>query len=138
MKSKNIRVIFDTNVWISFLIGKQLATLRQQIVNERVTVITTSQLFTEIIEVTSRKKLRRYFPSAKVLELISLLKLIGEDFRIQPTYFIVRDKKDNFLLDLIDISKADFLVTGDKDLLDLHKFKTARIISPTDFEELIK
>ncbi len=137
MKSKNIRVIFDTNVWISFLIGKQLATLRQQIVNERVTIITTSQLFAEIIEVTSREKLRKYFPSTKVLELISLLKLIGEDFRIQPTYFIVRDKKDNFLLDLIDVSKADFLVTGDKDLLDLHKFKTAKIISPTDFEELI-
>jgi predicted nucleic acid-binding protein len=37
-------------------------------------------------------------------------------------------------LDLIDFSKADYLVTGDKDLLELNPFKTARILTPSDFE----
>ncbi len=31
MKNKNVKVIFDTNVWISFLIGKRLAKIKQYI-----------------------------------------------------------------------------------------------------------
>jgi hypothetical protein len=49
-----------------------------------------------------------------------------------------RDPKDNFLLDLIEFSEADFLVTGDKDLLELNPFKTAKILTPTEFEEFLK
>jgi predicted nucleic acid-binding protein len=41
-------------------------------------------------------------------------------------------------LDLIDFSKADYLVTGDKDLLELNPFKTARILTPSDFEQEIE
>lgn len=47
--------------------------------------------------------------------------------------------KDNFLLDLIEFSKADYLVTGDKDLLEHNPFKTAQILTPTEFEkQLVK
>jgi len=35
MKSKSVKVIFDTNVWISFLIGKRLAKLKHHISNGR-------------------------------------------------------------------------------------------------------
>lgn len=54
---------------------------------------------------------------------------------IQPTHFINRDPKDNFLLDLIDFSKADYLVTGDKDLLLHNPFLTATILTPASFEK---
>lgn len=49
-----------------------------------------------------------------------------------------RDPKDNFLLDLIDFSEADYLVTGDKDLLEHTPFQTAEILTPTEFEEKLK
>jgi predicted nucleic acid-binding protein len=39
------------------------------------------------------------------------------------------------LLDLIDFSKADFLVTGDQDLLVHNRFKTAIILTPANFEK---
>jgi uncharacterized protein len=38
-------------------------------------------------------------------------------------------------LDLIDSSKADYLVTGDKDLLMHNPFKTAKILTPVEFEK---
>lgn len=69
-----------------------------------------------------------------VNELIELLETIAEKVEIEPKHFISRDPKDNFLLDLIDYSNADFLVTGDKDLLDLNPFKTAQILKPSEFE----
>lgn len=136
MKTKSIKVIFDTNVWISFLIGKRLSFIKNHISNGQITIITTHQLLVEIKEVTSREKLKKYFPKESVDELINLLETIAIKIEIQPVHFINRDPKDNFLLDLIEFSKADYLVTGEKDLLELNPFQTATIISPASFEKL--
>ena len=134
MKPKNIKVIFDTNVWISFLIGKRLSFVKNYITSGQITIITTEQLLKEIKEVTNRERLRKYFPPQSVTELLEFLEIIAEKVEIKPTHFINRDPKDNFLLDLIDFSKADYLVTGDKDLLLHNPFKTARILTPANFE----
>jgi hypothetical protein len=56
MTNKSVKVIFDTNVWISFLIGKRLANIKQQITEGGITLITTEQLLLEIKLVTSREK----------------------------------------------------------------------------------
>ncbi len=138
MISKNAKVIFDTNAWISFLIGKSLAKIKQYISNSSISIITTQQLLIEIKTVTSRDKLKKYFPKESVEELIELLDTIAEKFEIEPTHFISRDPKDNFLLDLIHFSKADYLVTGDKDLLEHNPFETAQILTPIEFERQIE
>lgn len=134
MPGRSVKVIFDTNIWISFLIGKRLARLRTFITEGRITIVLTDQLIEELRIVTSRKKLKNYFPEGSVDELIGLLQVIAVNVTIKQKNSISRDPKDNFLLDLIEYSKADFLVTGDKDLLALNPFKTARILSPSAFE----
>lgn len=138
MINKSVKVIFDTNVWISFLIGKRLTKIDQYISDGSIKIITTQQLLNEIKTVTSREKLKKYFPKGSVKELLLLLETIAEKIEIQPIHFNNRDPKDNFLLDLIDFSKADYLVTGDKDLLVLNPFLTAKIVTPTEFEKQLK
>lgn len=54
MTSKSVKVIFDTNVWISFLIGKRLSKIKHHIPNGSITIISTEQLLLEIKIVTSR------------------------------------------------------------------------------------
>lgn len=127
MKAKSVKVIFDTNVWISFLIGKRLSFIKNYISDGQITIIITQQLLDEIKEVTSRERIKKYFPKESVSEFLDLLDTIAVNIAITPTHFINRDPKDNFLLDLIDFSSADFLVTGDKDLLEHNPFKTATI-----------
>lgn len=139
MTNKSIKVIFDTNVWISFLIGKHLSKIKQYISDGSITIVSTEQLLTEISVVTAREKMKKYFSRESVEELIELLETIAEKTNIEPTHFICRDPKDNFLLDLIHFSEADYLVTGDKDLLEHNPFKTAQILTPVEFEKnLIK
>jgi len=58
MKEKNIKVIFDTNVWVSFLIGKSLSILKQYIIEGNITIIMSQQLIDELYEVTGRDKLK--------------------------------------------------------------------------------
>jgi uncharacterized protein len=138
MASKSLKVIFDTNVWISFLIGKRLSRIKKHLINGQITIVTTDQLILEIRLVTAREKLKKYFPKESVAELIDLLETIATRVPIKPTHFLSRDPKDNFLLDLIDISRAEFLVTGDKDLLEFNPFKSAKIITPKEFEDFIE
>jgi len=48
---------------------------------------------------------------------------------------VCRDKQDNFILELAETSKAEFIITRDKDLLDLlnKKWKKTKIVKPEDF-----
>ena len=125
---KNIKVIFDTNIWISFLIGKKLRSIKELIADHSIVIILTDQLLTEIKEVTRRPSISKYFPENNVNELIIFLNTVAEVVPVSGTNLLKRDPKDSFLLDLIEASQADYLVTGDNDLLSLGKFRTTEIL----------
>ena len=78
-------------------------------------MITSVQLINELKIVTSRPKLLKYFDQDKVEELISLLYIVSEKVKVRKIEQICRDPKDDFLLALSKESKANFLITGDKD-----------------------
>ncbi len=132
------KVIIDTNVWISFLIGKKLQNLKDFIVNERIKLITTQQLIAELTLVTSRQKLKKYFAQDKVVELLSLINIISENVPITSIDSICRDPKDDFLLALSKKGKVDYLITGDKDLLDIKVYGKTKIVSANEFKRIFK
>jgi len=136
-KSK-IRVVIDTNVWISFLIGKTLAGLAEAIINERVTMLFSEELFDELLEVLHRPKFEKYFSRADIAELISLIHIKFEQVEITKHFTDCRDPKDNFLLDLCVSGKADYLITGDDDLLSLTPFYGVEIISYSVFQKVLQ
>ena len=129
------RLIIDTNVWISFLIGKELQGLRELIIDEKVKIITTDQLISEIRIVTARKKLKKYFDQDSVTALISLLEIIGEKIKIRKIERVCRDPKDDFLLALAKDGKANYLITGDQDLLELNSFGRTQILTTRQFQD---
>ncbi len=49
-----------------------------------------------------------------------------------------RDAKDNYLLNLVEDAKLDFLVTGDKDLLVLKQHLSTKILTLKDLMELLQ
>ena len=120
------------------MIGKKLYSLVDNVAAGHIIIIVNEQLLKEIIEVTARPKLKKYFSTSKVNELIDFLEIFAEKYETDSIHFLSRDPKDNFLIDLAHFSNADFLVTGDKDLLVLNPFKSTQILSPAHFEKLIK
>lgn len=132
------KIIIDTNIWISFLIGKELQYLKDLIANEKVKIITTDQLINEIKLVTSRDKLKRFFNQEKVTDLISLLDILAYKVKIKKIDKICRDPKDDFLLALSKESRANYLITGDKDLLDIKVYGRTKIVTAKQFREKIK
>ena len=56
-----------------------------------------------------------------------------ELIEVKSTIDVCRDPNDNFLLELSKDGRADFLLTGDKDLLDLRKFDKTKITTISSF-----
>ena len=134
---KPFKVIIDTNLWISFLIGKQLSSLKFLLVKGIIKPIFSQQLFDEITLVTQRPKLRKYFSPEQVNDLINFLKEIGMLVEIRSSVLLCRDPKDNYLLALAQDSEADYLITGDRDLLILENFAGTIILTYQDFTSIV-
>jgi uncharacterized protein len=132
---KPSKIIIDTNIWISFLIGKDLHNLKDLIVKEKIRLITTDQLINEIKLVTGREKLKKYFSQDKVSDLISLLDILADKVKIKKIDKVCRDPKDDFLLALSKESNANYLLTGDKDLLEIKVYGRTKIVTAKQFSE---
>ena len=61
--------------------------------------------------------------------------MYGKLIEVTSETDVCRDSKDNFLLNLAVDGKADYLLTGDSDLLVVKKIKKTKIITWTDFIE---
>jgi hypothetical protein len=133
MKSK--KIILDTHLWISFLISNNLHQLNKLIKNKKIILIFSDELIEEFINVVSRPKFKKYFQKSDIEKMLEYFDQYGKIAEVASDIQICRDKKDNFLLHLSIDSKADFLITGDNDLLVLQKIKHTQIITFSDFIE---
>ncbi|MFM7090454.1 MAG: putative toxin-antitoxin system toxin component, PIN family [Bacteroidota bacterium] len=130
---KNRRVILDTNLWISFLISKRQKELDILLESGAVTLIFSQELLEEFLEVSERPKFKRFFKKSDIKTLLIQIETFGELIRVESKINECRDPKDNFLLSLSVDGKADFLVTGDSDLLVLGKIEKTKIVSWAEF-----
>ncbi len=135
MARKADRIIIDTNLWISFLITKDYKKLDDKLKKGKVKLLFSLELIEEFLSVADRPKFKKYFSKQDIEQLIDLFDVYGEIVDVKSSVSVCRDAKDNFLLSLSRDGNADFLVTGDHDLLDLKKFNKTTIIR---FSEYLK
>jgi uncharacterized protein len=128
------RLILGTNIWISFLLSKDLIKIDSIIANREIELIISQALIDEIIEVTQRPKFKKYFDLDDVELLVKLLIDKATFIYTESIVDVCRDPKDNFLLGLAKDANATHLLTGDKDLLELKKFEKTKIIRISDYK----
>jgi uncharacterized protein len=133
MPGKPYRIILDTNLWISFLITKNFSKLDSILFSGHGVLIFSKELLSEFIEVIMRPMFQKYFSQTDVEDILKTIDEYGEFVEVATTVNICRDPKDNFLLSLSIDGKADFLLTGDEDLLNLKKIGKTRIIKISEF-----
>lgn len=135
-----MRVVIDTNDYISALIGKKhRLKLEKVLLDKNIEILSDVVLLEEIKEVAYRNKFRKYVSLEEVDKFVELLK-----YRLKPTIVTTKvnaspDPDDNFLLALAQDGKADYLITGDKsDLLSLQTFNGIPIIRLDALLEIIE
>ncbi|MDR1405576.1 MAG: putative toxin-antitoxin system toxin component, PIN family [Prevotellaceae bacterium] len=129
-------IIIDTNLWISFLLTKQYPFLDALLENNAVALIFSNELLAEFVDVVWRPKFHKYFLGNDIEMLVQYIRQHAHFVKVRSVVTVCRDAKDNFLLSLAQDSHADYLITGDKDLLSLNTFGKTRIIPISVFKTL--
>ncbi|MFI5134681.1 MAG: putative toxin-antitoxin system toxin component, PIN family [Chitinophagales bacterium] len=122
------RIVIDTNIWISFLLGGVARNLVKIFNPPFPKILFSEELLEELKETLLRPKFKSRFDPEVLMKIELLLSVHGEKIQVASTVTICRDEKDNFLLSLCQDGKADFLITGDEDFLVLKKFNETEII----------
>lgn len=135
-KSKS--VIIDTNLWISYLISDRFKFLDDLIEGEKIKLCFSEELIEEFIAVTQRPGFKKYFSLKDVKKMLTVFDTYGALIDVTSDVHECRDEKDNFLLNLAIDSKADYLVTGDADLLSIEKVRGTKILTIKEFRKIIE
>lgn len=131
MDNDFLPIVLDTNVIISALIfGGKPRVILELVVRKKLKGITSSPLLTELTEILI-KKFRFSQKAATVTE-----NKIKEGFELvypRKIIKILKDEPDNRVLEAALAGQAEFIVTGDKELLNLKSFRGVKVLNPTDF-----
>ncbi len=131
-----IRAVLDTNVIISsvFWEGNPHKVIRRGLLGEY-QLLTSAEILDEVVD-----KLRNkfHFPEENIQELIDILITNGHVVEPGSKFDVVRDKKDNKIVECAFDGKANYIVTGDPDLLELKEFRGIRIVTAREFLEVLK
>jgi len=132
-RNKPLRIIIDTNLWISFIISKRFNALDPLISSKRVRLVFSVELIEEIQGTIEKPKLKKYFSDEALQEMLLAFDPYIDLVTVKSKVKVCRDSNDDFLLALAKDGKADYLITGDKDLLAISQFGKTSITTFTEF-----
>ena len=126
-------VVIDTNVWISALqFAKRSGTptlALEKAMSEDV-IASCDEIDAEIMRVLTEKFSWEQHRATSALQTILAR---GIRVKIRGTVKECRDPHDDMFLECAALAKADMLVAGDKDLLNLGTYKRTRILTPSQY-----
>ena len=128
MREKKDRLVIDTNLWISYLLGLNFGSLTDSIQNRLIILLFSKELLDEFLVVAVRPKFNRYFTISDLEVLIYFIRYFAEMISVRAQLEICRDPNDNFLLALAIDGSASHLLTGDRDLLSISRIGRTRIL----------
>lgn len=131
-----MNIVIDSNVYISAFATHGICHLLLEncIVNHRIFI--SEFIIREVKEKLTRKiKL----PVDTVNEIIDYLRCQAVlAIPLEKVAGISRDPDDDNIIALAVTVKADYVVSGDKDLLDLKDYRSIPIVSPKNFSEILR
>lgn len=140
-----MRVLVDTNVFVSYLLSPErkgtIPLLVEEVLGGPATLLVPRELLEELFEVlTTRTYLTSRIPYDAAERFIATLRSGAE--LLPPVHDelprLLRDPKDDYLLAYALVGRADYLVTGDDDLLSLGAMGRLSILSPAAFTRLLE
>lgn len=132
-KRKALKLIIDTNLWVSFIISKKHRLIDPLLYSEEVRLLFSKELIAEINQTITKPKLKKYFGTNALEEMLLAFDPFIDFIEVKSIVNVCRDAKDNFLLALAKDGDAAYLLTGDKDLLDLKRFGKTKISTISEF-----
>jgi putative PIN family toxin of toxin-antitoxin system len=147
-----IRALFDTNIFISYLLPSKAGGAIEQILeaafDEAFTLLIAEEVVQEFsAKVASKSYLRERISKEAADELMAAVLVVAEvipgisngtgALSVSGFPVVTRDAKDDYLLAYALLGRADYLVTGDDDLLVLGEIEGVKIVPPAEFRGIL-
>lgn len=132
-----LRVVLDSNIFISGIIfGGNPRKIINLIFEGKLKLCISSEILVEIKEVLERNKFG--FSPDVTQHIIYEIESISEFITPKKKHSIIkRDPDDNIIIDCAIEAQAEYIITGDNDLLDLKEYKNIKIINASEFINFI-
>jgi uncharacterized protein len=140
-----MRFILDINIWISYLLARDESSTIQQLVNVCIDPMHVIIMPPETIDelqscITKYPYLRKHITQEQVDALIQAVNEVvihPDSLQIELINY-GRDPKDDYLIAYGLIYGADYLITGDEDLLVLNRVEQLQIVRPADMRRVLE
>jgi len=131
-----VRVVFDTNVFISaFAIpGGNAEEAYLHAIRGTFELFASLSILTETANILRTKF---EWSDEKVERLLESISKVAAVMRTQPHLHILQDEPDNRILECALLAEADLIVSGDRHLLSLVRYRDIRIATLADFLDLL-
>lgn len=131
------RVVLDTNIYISgFLFDGPQRRILEQALIRRFQVFISDNIMSEIREVLSRPKFG--LSTAQIHRMMSEIENLNELTESNDMLTdVCRDRDDHMIIECAVASGADYIVSGDNDLLTLGCYEVIKIVNSAKFLEII-
>lgn len=139
-----MRVLLDANIFISYLLNpKKPGTFHDIMIaafTGKFTLLLPEALLAEFLnKIPQKPYLAERIHVDELHQFIKLLREMGDVIPVinEAIPAVTRDPKDDYLLAYAMVGEADYLVTGDEDLLVLERVGTLTMIKPGDFVTML-
>ncbi len=132
-----LRIVLDTNVMISAIINNGTSRrLLREIIQDKHILITSEQILTELESVLSRAKFK--MDENEIKKIIGVMISSCDVKKTKSKFKIVKDDPDDdMFINIAYDGKADCIVSGDKDLLKIKKFRSVKIFAVKEMLEIM-
>ena len=134
-----MRIVLDTNVLISALIksGKPRE-LILEIARKKVEVVLSKEILKEFIEVANDPRIKRYVREDEKIRFLKAIGSISSVVGVKSRFEVVKDDPDDdIVLRTAHDGKAEYIVSGDRHLLSLKKFRKIKIVTVARMLDLL-
>ncbi|MBW6484937.1 MAG: putative toxin-antitoxin system toxin component, PIN family [Syntrophobacterales bacterium] len=131
-----MKIILDTNVIIAAFASRGLCSAVFELCLDRFDVILSEAILAEV-SMNLERKIKLPLPQGNLI--VSYLRencLISETDDLDES--LCRDENDIHVLGLAHRSLADYIITGDQDLLCLVKYQNTQMVTPREFWTIVK
>lgn len=127
-----LKVVLDTNVYLSGIIfGGNSRHILDLAIENKITIFTSPSILLEVSE-----KLNKKFKwnEDQIITVIKAISKTAEVIKPQNKLKIVKsDPSDNKIIEAAVEGNTEYIVSGDKHLLDIKQFRSIQIVSPSQF-----
>jgi len=137
-----MKVVLDTNVWLSALFWEGEASKIIEIANnKKIDIILSKDILSEIIDVLNKEaKFQKFIEERKqdIEELIRFIIDISSLIETKSKLDIIKEHPaDNIILEAALDGKAELILSYNKHILNMLEFRSIKIMTPTEFLKII-